>query len=243
LGKVDPERVRELYNQGFSDYKIAKMLGVSAWAVRYHRIKLGLTAHFNRGRPRKIDLEKLKQLCAQGCSYEEIARQLNTTKKVVSLYVSKLGIANKITPFIQRIERIKEAAIRIAEKEGFVTIEELKKNFNVSKNVALRAIYELEGIGKLKRFNLNPRNKGIKYTRTVFFKTLPPRAKFLFYTNEEDFIIALAAFVDLDVYDTTAKKAFTRLLRRNNISETGIELFYTIKHLSKALVVMVGRHI
>jgi DNA-binding Lrp family transcriptional regulator/DNA-binding CsgD family transcriptional regulator len=243
LGKVDPERVRELYNQGFSDYKIAKMLGVSAWTARYYRIRLGLPVRYIRGKPRKIDLEKLKQLYAQGCSYEEIARQLNTTKKVVALYVSKLGIANKIAPFIQRIERIKEAAICIAEKEGFVTIEELKKNFNASKSTVLKAIYELEGIGKLKRFNLNLRNKGIKYKRTVFFKALPPNARFLFYTNEEGFIIALAAFVDLDVYDTTAKKAFTRLLRRNNISEAGIKLFYTIKHLSKALVVMVGRHI
>jgi hypothetical protein len=38
--KVDVEKLKELHGQGLSDYRIAKILGVSTWTVGYSSLPL-----------------------------------------------------------------------------------------------------------------------------------------------------------------------------------------------------------
>jgi DNA-binding CsgD family transcriptional regulator len=84
-------RLRYLYNYGYSDAEIAKHFGVTAPSIRYHRVVLGLPA-YPPHRFSKETRDSIQQMCEQGLSSLEISKTLNKRQKNVQKYIKNNGL-------------------------------------------------------------------------------------------------------------------------------------------------------
>jgi DNA-binding CsgD family transcriptional regulator/DNA-binding Lrp family transcriptional regulator len=226
--KVDVEKIKELYSKGYSDYRIARELDVTPWTVGYYRRKLGLPALYERRRPRRIDFEKFKQLYAQGYTYKQIAEQLGTTIGTVCAYVTKYKLANRQP---RRIKITEDGILRLVEQKGYVTVDDVAKNFKVHIFTARERLHRLEQKGLLKRFKVGRSYTGSqRYSGVDFFRALNVRGnEILYYSDEKRFIELLSKVVEVDLNDRGAKRSLTALFRDNNLPDELIDLFYKLK--------------
>lgn len=100
---IPDEQWLKLYEKGLSDYKIAKVLGVSRELVRNRRRKLGLKANFPSYRNRFEQLkEKFVELWEQGYTYREIRQVLGVSLRTISAWRKRLGLTDSMSKLQKR---------------------------------------------------------------------------------------------------------------------------------------------
>lgn len=98
MGKVElpDERWLELYNKGLSDYRIAKILGVSRELIRYRRKRLGLKANFTAKKDRFLLLrDEFKELWWRGLTYREIRKKLGVASGTIVKWRKRLNLPKR----------------------------------------------------------------------------------------------------------------------------------------------------
>lgn len=89
----DTEELRKLYDKGFSDRKIARIIGCSDDVVRYFRLKEGLKANVSR-----IDYERVQELYEKGLGDSEICNILGCVQSTIYEWRKKRGLKPNCKP-------------------------------------------------------------------------------------------------------------------------------------------------
>jgi transposase len=222
--KIDVEKFKQLYSQGLVYREIAKQLGVPEETVKYWRKKLNLPKRF--GKPRKVDLERLKQLCEQMLPSKIIAKQLGISEVTVHKYRQKLNLPRspRGKSMREKMERNIERVLSLINKRVYVTVKDVMSEVGVHEYTALKYLRTLENEGKIKRFTFTVRRIGRKYGKTDFVDGWIRGNILVFYSDEKAFLEKLSNIVFIE--SKGMRKAFTHLLKKNNISDEGIAYFY-----------------
>lgn len=90
-------RIRELYDKGSYDWKIAEELGISKERVIYWRRRNRLPAHREPAKT-KFDWDKAMELYRQGMTDMQIAEELGCASYTVSEWRSRHGLTSNYRP-------------------------------------------------------------------------------------------------------------------------------------------------
>lgn len=121
--EIDLNKMKSLYNQGLSDYEIAKELGCKRELVKSRRKELGLQANYWKS-PIWIHADEIKQLFAEGKSSAEISKIYKVSVTTLAKFKKQFNIKGafdmKMSP--EDIDKAMNMA-----KEGFMDTEIAKK--------------------------------------------------------------------------------------------------------------------
>lgn len=116
-----------LYNQGYNDSEIARILGINNVTVSSWRNKQNLPKNFKY--TRKFDTNKFLELYKQNYSYAEIARQLGVSDSAIQEYASSLKlVANEKHPDIEMTDEEFQVFLGTLYGDGYLTIPNDSRN-------------------------------------------------------------------------------------------------------------------
>ena len=125
--EIDLDKMKVLYNQGLSDYEIAKKLNCSRKTIFRRREELGLPVNYWQS-PIWNQVEEVKSMLAEGKSGEEICKKMNFSHSTLTKFKKKYDVKGHYDMKMSKEDIDK--AMQMAE-EGYMDTE-IGKVFGVT---------------------------------------------------------------------------------------------------------------
>lgn len=151
---INIEKLKELYEQGLSDNKIAERLNCSRKTIERRRISLNLPAHDFRAL-KASDVDLIKQKLSEGISGTELCRSLNISMTTLSKFKKEHGICSQ---YDKKLSDEDVKAIMYYAQKGVVDTK-IASMFGVSrsniqyirKTKGIKSLFSYDKISKIKK--------------------------------------------------------------------------------------------
>jgi DNA-binding NarL/FixJ family response regulator len=147
--QLDDEKIKQMYQDGFSTYDIGKQLGVSHSTILSRLKSMGIERRSDGGPRAMLDNEKIKQMYQDGFSTYDIGKQLGVDKGTIINRLKAIGVRIRSTGEYA-YKQLDNEKIKQMYQDGYTAVD-IGKQLGVS----YKTIYS-----RLKSMGIERRTRG-----------------------------------------------------------------------------------